>query len=121
MAGAPVFTGFNGGAGKILGPTGGYIIGYVLLAFIEGVFVDWARKLRPYEEAGATAFFGMLLGTIVLYVFGSLWLAKQSNMSLAAAFTVGVFPFIIGDVIKMVVALFVGTRIRRALVKSNLI
>lgn len=121
LAGAPVFTGFNGGAGKILGPTGGYIIGYVLLAFIEGVFVDWARKLRPYEEAGATAFFGMLLGTVVLYVFGSLWLAKQSNMSLAAAFTVGVFPFIIGDVIKMVVALFVGTRIRKALVKSNLI
>lgn len=115
LVGVPVFTGFNGGAGKILGPTGGYIIGYVFLAFVSGFFINDSRNYY-FEKL-----FGMLLGTVVLYVFGSLWLAKQSNMSLAAAFTVGVFPFIIGDVIKMVVALFVGIRIRKALVKSNLI
>lgn len=150
LAGAPVFTGFSGGAGKVLGPTGGYIIGYIFLAFIEGIFVNRARTARPYIDArkthpnagrqnvvpyknspykktvgasytSATILLGMLIGTVVLYIFGSLWLAKQLNMSLAAAFTVGVFPFVIGDVIKMVVALFVGTRIRKALVKSNLI
>lgn len=112
FAGAPVFTGFTGGVGKVLGPTGGYIIGYIFLAIVEGVFVERAR---------ATTFLGMILGTIVLYMFGSLWLARQANMSLAAAFTVGVLPFIIGDVVKMLVALFLGTKIRKALKKNNLI
>ena len=129
FAGAPVFTGFTAGVGKVLGPTGGYIIGYIFLAIVEGIFVERARitrsykgsQARPYEKASVTVFFGMLLGTVVLYLFGTLWLARQANMSLVAAFTVGVFPFIIGDVVKMLVALFLGTKIRKALIKNNLI
>ena len=63
----------------------------------------------------------MLLGTIVLYVFGTFWLAKQSGMTLAAAFFAAVVPFVIGDIVKMIVALFVGTKIRNVLIKNNLI
>ena len=121
FAGAPVFTGFTGGVGKVLGPTGGYIIGYIFLAMIEGIFVERARGARPYEKASAIVFLGMLLGTLVLYAFGSLWLARQANMSLAAALSVGALPFIIGDIVKMIVALFVGTKIRKALKNNNLI
>lgn len=140
FAGAPVFTGFTGGVGKVLGPTGGYIIGYIFLAMIEGIFVERARitrsykgsQARPYDEnrhnesvgasfMSATILLGMILGTVVLYFFGSLWLSRQANMRLAAAFTVGVLPFIIGDVVKMLVALFLGTKIRKALKKNNLI
>ena len=112
FAGAPVFTGFAGGAGKVLGPTGGYIIGYIFLALIEGVFVEGAR---------AKIFLGMVLGTIVLYVFGTLWLAKQAGLTLVSAFLAGVLPFVIGDIAKMIVALFAGTKIRNALIKSNLL
>lgn len=112
FAGAPVFTGFTGGAGKVLGPTGGYIIGYIFLALIEGVFV---------EGAHAKIFLGMVLGTIVLYVFGTLWLAKQAGLTLVSAFSAGVLPFAIGDIAKMIIALFAGTKIRNALIKSNLL
>lgn len=144
FAGAPVFTGFTGGAGKVLGPTGGYIIGYIFLALIEGVFVDGARRARPYKEGlrtrsplrdgnrpheeavgasytSATILLGMLLGTIVLYIFGTIWLMRQAGLTLVAAFSAGVLPFIVGDIVKMIVALFAGTKIRNALVKSNLI
>lgn len=144
FAGAPVFTGFTGGAGKVLGPTGGYIIGYIFLAFIEGAFVNGARKARPYKEGlrkrsplrygnrpyeetvgasytSAPILLGMVLGTIVLYVFGTLWLMRQAGLTLVAALSAGVLPFIPGDIVKMIVALFAGTKIRSALVKSNLI
>lgn len=131
FAGAPVFTGFTGGVAKVLGPTGGYIIGYIFLALIEGLFVEGARETRPYEGAractvsasytSAKIFLGMLLGTIVLYVFGTFWLAKQSGMTLAAAFFAAVVPFVIGDIVKMIIALFVGTKIRNVLIKNNLI
>ena len=128
FAGAPVFTGFTGGAVKVLGPTGGYIIGYIFLAIVEGAFVEMvrARSARPYESEGkgsasAMIFVGMLFGTLVLYIIGTLWLAKQSGVSLVAAFFAGVLPFVVGDVVKMIVALFVGTKIRNTLVKNNLI
>ena len=130
FAGAPVFTGFTGGAGKVLGPTGGYIIGYIFLAFIEGAFVDGARRARPYKEGlrkrsplqnGVSPLLGMVLGTIVLYVIGTIWLMRQAGLTVVAAFSAGVLPFIVGDIVKMIVALFAGTKIRSALVKSNLI
>lgn len=147
FAGAPVFTGFTGGAGKVLGPTGGYIIGYIFLAFIEGAFVDGARKARPYEgglrtrsplrygnrpykeglrkrsplQNGVSLLLGMVLGTIVLYVIGTIWLMRQAGLTLVAALSAGVLPFIVGDIVKMIVALFAGSKIRSALVKSNLI
>ena len=114
FAGAPVFTGFTGGAVKVMGPTGGYIIGYIFLAVIEGAFVEGAR--------GSTMIFvGMLLGTVVLYIFGTFWLMKQSGITLVAAFFTGVVPFVIGDIVKMIVALFVGQKIRSILIKNNLI
>lgn len=114
FAGAPVFTGFSGGVGKVLGPTGGYIIGYVFLALIEGAFVDRARR-------AAIILLGMLFGTIVLYIFGTMWLMRQAGITLVAAFSAGVLPFIAGDIVKMIVALFVGIKIRNALIKSKLI
>lgn len=122
FAGVPVFTAFTGGVAKVLGPTGGYIIGYVFLAVVEGVFVDWARmRTMGASYTRAIIFVGMLLGTIVLYIFGTFWLAKQSGMTLVAAFFAAVVPFVIGDIVKMILALFVGNKIRNDLVKNNLI
>ena len=57
----------------------------------------------------------------MLYIFGTLWLAKQAGMSLVAAFFAGVLPFVVGDIIKMIAALFVGTKVRNILLKNNLI
>lgn len=115
LAGLPVFTGFMGGPGKLFGPTGGYIIGYIFMAPICGFFVDrWGKKLP-------LCFLGMVLGSAVCYFFGSIWLSYQSSYPLLQAFAVGVLPYIIPDLIKLVIAMAVGAQLRSRLLKAGLL
>lgn len=113
IIGLPVFTGFTGGVAKVLGPTGGYIISYVFLAIIAGSVIE-----KNYNNK-VICFLGMFLGTIVLYIVGSLWLAFVMRISFSAALFAGVIPFIPGDIVKMIVALFLGDRIRIILKRLN--
>lgn len=115
FVGAPVFTGFAGGAGKVLGPTGGYIIGYIFMSIITGFFVDRSYKSHSF----AWQFLGMVIGTAVLYLFGSAWLSKQANMTFMTALSVGTLPFIIGDLVKIVVSIVIGGKVRSILIKNN--
>ncbi|MDE7045091.1 MAG: biotin transporter BioY [Acetatifactor sp.] len=115
LAGVPVFTNFTGGPAKLFGPTGGYIIGYIFLALICGFFVDkFGKNLSVY-------FAGMLLGTVVLYIFGTLWLGYQMNLTFTEALMAGVIPYIPGDLIKLIIAITVGIQIRKRLIKSGLL
>ena len=69
LVGVPVFSGFSGGVGKLFGPTGGYLLGFIFMALICGWAIDhFSCKLVP-------SFIGMLLGTVVCYAFGTAWLA----------------------------------------------
>ena len=114
LVGVPVFSSFTGGVGKLFGPTGGYLIGFILMALICGWFIDkFDCKLVP-------SFVGMVLGTIVCYVFGTVWLAYQAGMSFYAALAAGVLPFIIGDLVKMVIAAVIGPQGRRLLARAGL-
>lgn len=115
LAGLPVFTGFTGGAGKLLGPTGGYIIGYIFMALICGFFVDkWGNRILPEV-------LGMVLGTAVCYLFGTVWLAYQASYTFFQALAAGVLPYIPVDAIKLVIALLVGRQIRARLLKAGLL
>ena len=115
LVGVPVFTGFSSGPAKLFGPTGGYIIGYIFLALICGFFVDrFAGKLPLY-------ILGMLLGTAVLYFFGTLWLGHQMDFTFTQALMAGVIPYIPGDLIKLAVAITVGFQVRKRLLKAGLI
>ena len=115
LAGLPVFTGFIGGPGKLFGPTGGYILGYVFMALICGFFVDkWSDKT-------IMKFLGMVLGTAVLYLFGTVWLAWQASYTFPQALAAGVLPYIPLDTVKLVIALLVGSRLRSRLLKAGLI
>lgn len=115
LAGLPVFTNFMGGPSKLFGPTGGYIIGYIFLAPICGFFVNkWNGKI-------VTTFLGMVLGTIVLYTFGTVWLGYQLSLSFMEALAVGVIPYIPGDLVKMVIAIIVGDQLRKRLRKAGLL
>lgn len=115
LAGLPVFTGFIGGPGKLFGPTGGYIIGYLFLALICGFFTDkWHGKCQPVV-------LGMLLGTLVCYLFGTAWLAFQTKISFLSALTAGVLPFLPGDLIKITAAMLLGGTLRKALMRAQLI
>ena len=115
LVGVPVFTNFTGGPAKLFGPSGGYIIGYIFLALICGFFVDkLGNKLPVY-------FAGMILGTAVLYTFGTLWMGYQMDLTFTQALMAGVVPYIPGDLIKMIIAMAVGIQVRKRLIKAGLI
>ena len=95
--GLPVFSNFAAGPGVMMGPTGGYIVGFVLAAAIVGYLAErgWDRNV------GLTAL-AMLIGNVAIYVPGLLWLASQIGPEKAIEF--GLAPFLIGDALKLALA-----------------
>lgn len=114
LVGMPVFSNFSGGFAKVAGPTGGYIVGYLPLVLIAGLFV-------VKFDNRVVQFLGMVLGTAVLYALGTAWFCVQSQTPLAEALGMCVFPFIPGDLIKMAVAIVLGPVIRDRLEKAGLL
>lgn len=108
FVGLPVFSGFAGGAGKLLGPTGGFLVGFIPLAAISGWFID-------RSESGVVQFAGMLLGLAVLYLFGAAWLSKVADLGFDKCMAVAVYPFIPVDVLKISLAVLLGRVLRRRL------
>ncbi len=112
LVGIPVFSGYSGGPAKMFGPTGGYLIGYLFLAAAAGYFIDrFDAKIIP-------SVLGMVIGTLILYVLGTTWLAKTAGMSFAAALSAGVIPFIGVDAAKMAAAAILGPVIRKAVKRA---
>ncbi len=112
--GVPVFSGFTSGPGKLLGPTGGYLIGFLPMALIAGIIID------KFISNRFICFLGMVGGTVVAYAFGTVWLAYQANLDWKAALMAGVIPFIPGDLVKMVLAMIAGPQIRKQLMRAGL-
>ncbi len=109
--GLPVFSGFTGGVGVLLGKTGGYIIGFLFIGPIYLLFT----KLRGKKEVLEIA--SLILGLIVCYAFGTAWFMyvymKQTGpVGLMAVLSWCVFPFIIPDLVKLAVAYVVAKRVR---------
>ncbi len=107
IVGLPVFSGFQGGLGKAVGPTGGCLIGFIFMAIISGIFIDKFRNSRLMQ------LLGMVLGTIVVYALGTLWYSISMKESLVTAFMVCVAPFIIVDLVKMIIAMYLGGEIKK--------
>lgn len=106
LVGLPVFSGFTGGVGKLAGPTGGYIIGFIPMAIIAGIIID------KYNNR-VIQILGMVLGTAICYAFGTAWFCFQSGNTVFAALSICVFPFIPADLVKMVIAMIFGPMIRK--------
>lgn len=115
LAGVPVFSGFSGGVGKLFGPTGGYLIGFLPMAVIAGFVIDKVTG-KWYME-----FFAMIVGTCMAYLFGTCWLSYQAHIGFKTALFTAVVPFIAGDIMKMVIAFLVGPTIRNRLQKAGVI
>ena len=105
--GLPVFSGFSGGLAKLSGPTGGYLIGFLFLSLLCGFFIQrFPGKVWVHAA-------GMVCGAAVCYLFGTAWLAVQMDLTFRAALTIGVLPYLPGDVIKIIIALMIGPLLRR--------
>lgn len=106
LVGLPVFSGFAGGPAKLFGPTGGYLIGFIPVCIVSGLIIDKAAG-KWYME-----FAGMLIGLLILYAFGTAWLSFQAHMSFSQALAAGVIPFVVFDIIKLVLAMLLGRTLR---------
>lgn len=109
--GVPVFSGFKAGAGVLLGSTGGYIIGFIFTAIIVGLVSDKTNKLWALVVS-------MVVGILVCYVFGTAWFAvvyaKTSEPApLATILGWCVFPFLIPDAVKIVIAGILTNRLKK--------
>lgn len=103
--GVPVFSSFRGGLQVLAGPTGGYLIGFIFLALIMGFALDhFDRKLLP-------TIIGMIIGMVVCYAFGTVWLAKLLSLSFKEGLMMGVIPYLAGDVAKIIIAAIVGPKL----------
>lgn len=96
--GVPVFSNFSAGPAKLLGPTGGYLIGFVFMALITGFAAD------RFKNKIHMNIIGMAIGTLVTYAMGTIWLAYQLDLSFKAALFAGVIPYIAIDGIKIIIA-----------------
>ena len=105
LIGLPVFSGFSGGTGVLMGATGGYIVGFVPCAFIAAWMMErkggfWWRCLS------------MAVGVVVCYVIGTVWFMVTKGTPLWASLTWCVFPFLPGDAAKIALAAYLGGRLK---------
>ena len=127
FVGLPVFSNYMGGAGRLLGPTGGYLVGYLPMMLLAGFAAQYAlrrfggRGKKGQALALALQLLGMALATAVLYAFGTAWYCVQAGVGLHSALAACVFPFIPFDLMKMVLALLVGVPVRRRLEQAGLL
>ena len=124
-AGLPVFSGFSGGIGRILGLTGGYIVGFVVLALIyEAAMRAAGRVLKGARETDraytAWKCIALIAGCAACYAFGTAWFMavyqRQSGpITLGAVLGMCVIPFIIPDLIKLILSMVLAKRLKRVL------
>ncbi len=111
--GLPVFAGGKGGLAHFMGPTGGYLFGFMISSWLTGFISE--------RNPGSLVLdiFAVIIGSLALYGLGVPWLKMVTQMSWAKTFMVGVIPFLIGDAIKAVVAVILARSIRPILKRQN--
>ena len=109
IAGLPVFAGFRNGAAVITGPTGGYIPGFLFLPFIIG------RNSVKQDKKKLTTFLLICLGMLAVYTTGTMWYAlvfSESRNGLLPILSLCVFPYIIPDIVKIILAMSCAEKLR---------
>lgn len=111
--GLPVFSGYSGGLSKLVGPTGGYIIGFLFTVYISSLFIHMKKGI-------IFDVIGMITGLAICYILGTIWFSYQQGKGFIASLLLCVVPFLIGDAIKIIVAVILGTQINKRLAHLDL-
>jgi biotin transport system substrate-specific component len=104
--GLPVFAGGTGGIGRFVGPTGGYLFGYLPAVCVIGRISEKASRKTFFDAVAA------LCGTLIIYACGVPWLKLLTGMSWAKALSAGMLPFLLGDALKVAAAVPVAGVLR---------
>lgn len=107
--GVPVFVGGTAGLGKIFGPTGGFIFGYLIAAPTISILKGKDNNFIRYILVTA------LVGAPIIYVCGTISMVLVQNVSIMQALFMSVFPFIVGDFIKCILASFIAIKLNKVL------
>ena len=99
IAGAPVFApAATVGLARLTGATGGYLIGMLVATLILGALAD-----RKADQKFKTSFPALILGSVIVFAFGLIWLNVSLNLTWAQTISAGLTPFIFGEVIKIAI------------------
>ena len=98
IAGAPIFAGSTHGIERVTGATGGYLVGMLLASFELGYLAD-----RKADQSFKTSFPALILGDLIIFTFGLLWLRASLDLSWSATIAAGLTPFILGELLKIAI------------------
>ena len=107
--GLPVFSGGTGGFGKLFGPTGGFIIGFLVIAPLISYLKGKNNSFKRY------LFVTIFVGMIVLYAVGTVYMSIVQKISIIAALSLAVFPFIVCDILKCFLSSFIAVKLNKIL------
>jgi biotin transport system substrate-specific component len=99
IAGAPVFANSGHGLDRLVGATGGYLVGMLVATFVLGQFARFRL-----DQKFLTALPSMLIGTVITFSFGLVWLHQYTGQSWSRTISAGLTPFIIGEALKIAIA-----------------
>ena len=106
--GLPVFSGFSGGMGHILGTTGGYMLGFLITGIIYTIFEKNGKSVK-------ISVLSLILGLLACYIFGTLWFSiYKEDMGFIPALSVCVLPFVVPDLVKLALAVMIAGKIKKA-------
>lgn len=110
VVGLPLFAGGASGFAYLMGPTGGYLIGFVLAATLLGALAE-----RGWDRSYGLTALAMLAASAVVYLAGLTWLTAALGGDLGAAVSAGLLPFLVGDAVKLGLAVVLLPTVWRAL------
>ena len=107
ILGLPVFAGGVGGIGRFAGPTGGYLMGFLPAVFVIGFISNVSKKTNVIRDLLA-----MICGSLIIYACGLSWLKILTGMTFGKTLTVGMYPFLPGDALKIAAAVPIAKALR---------
>ena len=107
VIGLPVFAGFKAGIGILFGPTGGFLFGFIISAYVIGKIIEVKKEKNIFYY-----FLAGIIGTVILYIIGITQLSLITGIGIKKAIVVGMLPFLPGDILKVIAASFIASKLR---------